>query len=63
MTLLPERSRMIVLPVANPRTAPHLLRLAQSLVDKDGHVLAVMVTLRGSEKQRTSIEEMQAVID
>ncbi len=63
MTLLPERSRTIVLPVANPRTAPHLLRLAQSLVDKDGHVLAVMVTLSGPEKQRTSIEEIQAIID
>lgn len=63
MAALPERFQTIVIPVANPHTAPNLLRLAGALVDEGGRVLAVMVTLSGSEKQRTSIEDMQEVID
>ncbi len=59
---LPSVAARVLVPVANPTTAEGLLRLALSLVDEGGRVIAVYVTLLNAEPRPGVQEKLEAVI-
>lgn len=60
----PEPTQRIVVPVSNPKTAPHLLNLATALVAPEhGRVIAVYVALENAEDEETPLEDIEAVIE
>ncbi len=61
--VLPAIAERILVPVANPATAENLLRLALSLVEPDGRVIAAYVTLHGAGPDPQPLQELQAIVD
>lgn len=60
---LPAIAERILVPVANPATAENLLRLALSLVEADGRVIAAFVTPHGVEPHPQPLQELQAIVE
>ncbi|MBN1678715.1 MAG: DUF389 domain-containing protein [Anaerolineae bacterium] len=59
----PTYARRVLVPVANPVTAPGLIRLAWKLSDPDqGSVLALFVTLSGAEVNETGFKAITRVV-
>lgn len=59
-----EHSRLVLVPVANPQTAPGLLHLAWSLADRaEGHVIALYVEQGDTERDDDAVEALTAVIE
>ena len=57
-------SQSILVPVANPKTARTLLRIALSMVDpEEGVIKAVNISLGDTEKQAESSEELTEIIE
>ncbi len=60
----PIRARRVLVPVANPETAPGLIRLAWKLAHpEDGRVLALFVTVSGREMDEAAFDTLLAVVD
>ena len=62
---VPDRARTIVVPIANPETAPALLALAASLADvEEGRVvaLAVVTDETSAEEQRDVLERLEDLV-
>ena len=59
---LPPVAERILVPISNPATAEGLLRLALSLVDEDGIVIAAYVTVHGSEPRPQSEERLKEIL-
>ncbi len=58
------QARRVLVPVANPATASGLLQMAWKLSDKNvGRILALFVTLSGSESNETQFESLTRVVD
>jgi uncharacterized hydrophobic protein (TIGR00271 family) len=54
----------VLVPVANPTTAPGLIRMAWKLADKErGRILALYVTLSGSEMNEDTFEALTRIVD
>ncbi len=60
---LPVIAESVVVPIANPATARGLLRLALSLVNDDGRVIAAYVTVHGSEPRPQAEERLREILD
>ncbi len=61
---LPLYAKRVLVPVANPATAPHLLRLASALADPDGgRVIALYVSVGNGEAQANTIERLSNVVE
>ena len=60
--VLPAVAQRILVPVANPATAEGLLRLALSLIDPHGKVIAAYVIPTGTEPRVDVIEKLEALI-
>lgn len=59
-----EHSRLVLVPVSNPETAPGLLHLAWNLADRrEGHVIALYVEQGDTERDDDAMQEMAAVIE
>ncbi|MBN1201173.1 MAG: DUF389 domain-containing protein [Anaerolineae bacterium] len=57
-------ARRVLVPVANPATAPGLIRLGWKLSQGEkGHVLALFVTVSSAELDEAAFEEITAVVD
>lgn len=62
---VPDYAHVVVVPIANPRTAPELLRLARAFVKRDGgRVIALAVILSDSEaeNERKRLDELEALV-
>ena len=58
----PEYARVVLVPVSNPATAPHLLELATTLVHpEEGRVIALIVSLGDAEAEAKSIETLEPI--
>jgi uncharacterized hydrophobic protein (TIGR00271 family) len=58
------QAQRVLVPVANPATAPGLIRMAWKLTDKKhGHILALYVTLSGSELDEDTFEVLTRVTE
>lgn len=58
-----EQPRVVLVPVANPRTAPTLLRLASELADpQEGKIIALTVSLGDVEAEAKSIEALEPIV-
>lgn len=63
-TASPENPHRIIVPVSNPATAPHLLKLATALIHPDeGKIIALYVALESVEDEGTPIEEIEPIIE
>lgn len=60
---LPGIAERILVPLANPATAEGLLRLALSLVDDGGKVIAAYVTVHGTEPRPQAQEKLETIIE
>ncbi|GAB4571691.1 MAG: hypothetical protein Kow0077_09080 [Anaerolineae bacterium] len=60
---LPPVAERVLVPIANPATAEGLLRLALSLVDDGGVVIAAYVSVHGSEPRPAAREQLEAIIE
>lgn len=63
---VPDYAHVVVVPIANPRTATELLRLAQAFARRDGgRVIALAVTLgdADTESNRARLEELEAIVE
>lgn len=60
----PKFAQTVMVPLANPKTAPHLLKLATSLEDPEtGRVIALTVSLGDSERESKAIEELEPIVE
>jgi uncharacterized hydrophobic protein (TIGR00271 family) len=58
------QAQRVLVPVANPATAPGLIRMAWKLADKEhGHILALFVTLSGMELDEDIFEALTHVME
>lgn len=58
------RARRVLVPVANPATAPGLIRMAWKLADPEhGRIYALFVTLMGAEPNEVAFEKLTRVVD
>ncbi|NPV66152.1 MAG: TIGR00341 family protein [Anaerolineae bacterium] len=60
---LPAIAERILVPVANPATAENLLRLALSLLETDGRVIAAFVMPHSVEPHPQPLQELQAIVE
>ena len=60
--VLPAVARRILVPVANPATAEALLRLALSLIDEHGQVIAAYVIPASTEPRTEVIDKLEGLI-
>ncbi len=60
---IPDHASTIVIPVANPDTAPQLLRFASALLEPDGRIVAVVVIVGDAEERQHSIESVKPIIE
>lgn len=59
-----EGARLVVVPVARPDTAQHMLEIATSLIDREeGQVVALMVALGDTEKASRTSDALTPVIE
>ncbi|MEL6151340.1 MAG: universal stress protein, partial [Chloroflexota bacterium] len=60
-------ARVVVVPIANPETAPELLELAKAVVERDGggRIIALAITLSDSdaESNRERLDELEALVE
>ena len=58
------QARRVLVPVANPATAPGLIRMAWKMADQEhGRIFALFVTVTGTEPNETAFEALTRVID
>jgi uncharacterized hydrophobic protein (TIGR00271 family) len=58
------QAQRVLVPVANPATAPGLIRMAWKLADKEhGRILALYVTLSGSELNEDTFEALTRIVE
>ncbi len=58
-----DQVRLIVVPVSNPTTAPHLLKLATTLIDQEkGRIVALFVVPENIEDESETIAEIEPII-
>ena len=58
------QAHRVLVPVANPATAPGLIRMAWKLADKEhGRILALYVTLSGSELNEDTFETLTRIVE
>jgi uncharacterized hydrophobic protein (TIGR00271 family) len=58
------QAQRVLVPVANPATAPGLIRMAWKLADKEhGRILALYVTLSGTELNEDAFEALTRIVD
>jgi uncharacterized hydrophobic protein (TIGR00271 family) len=58
------QAQRVLVPVANPATAPGLIRMAWKLADKEhGRILALYVTLSGSEMNEDAFEALTRIVE
>lgn len=58
------QTRRVLVPLANPATALGLIQMAHRLSDaQHGHILALFVTLSGSERNEEAFESISAIVD
>lgn len=59
-----DYAQVVIVPVANPATAHHLLRLGLALADPDeGRVIALVISLGDAEREATSIDKIEPICD
>lgn len=57
-------AKRVLVPVANPATAPALLRMAWQLTDpEEGRLYVLYVTLTGAETNKDALEAFTAIVD
>ncbi len=64
-TKVPDYAHVIIVPVANPETAPELLEIAKGIVSRDGgRIIALAITLGDSdaEENRERLDELQDIV-
>ncbi len=64
-TKVPDYAHVIIVPVANPETAPELLEVAKGIVSRDGgRIIALAITLSDSdaEENRERLDELQDIV-
>ncbi|MDX1448773.1 MAG: hypothetical protein R3246_06870, partial [Acidimicrobiia bacterium] len=64
-TPVPDHARTVLVPVANPDTAPSLLALAASLTDsEEGKVVALAVVTddTSAEERSDALEELEELV-
>lgn len=62
--LYPAYLHTVVVPIAKPATAPHMLELATALVDPDeGKVIALTVAEGEGEETSQRVEDLQPILD
>jgi uncharacterized hydrophobic protein (TIGR00271 family) len=62
---MPHYSHTVVVPVASPETAPHMLRLAATIVDRDeGRILALTVASNedNSEEVSQNLDDLEDIV-
>lgn len=60
----PVQAKRVLVPVANPATAPGLLRLGWKLAQKDaGKILALFVQVSSQDAAETTFESIEAVVN
>lgn len=61
---VPDSARTVLVPIANPQTAPDLLHLAAALAHpEEGRIIPLIVTLGDVEKSAEAYEELEAICD
>jgi uncharacterized hydrophobic protein (TIGR00271 family) len=63
---VPDSARTVLVPIANPDTAPSLLALAAALVDQsEGRIVALAVVTddTSAEERADALEELEALVD
>lgn len=63
---VPDYAHTVVVPIANPATAPELLKLARAFVQRDGgRLIALAVTLSDgdAELRRQRLDELRDIVD
>ncbi len=62
--VLPDYAKVVMVPLANPQTAPDLLRLAAEVVEPDnGRILALIVTMGDPDKETQAVDAMQPICE
>lgn len=62
---VPDYAHIVVVPIANPTTAPELIQLAEAFVRRDGgRVIALAITLSDSDAEgnRDRLEKLEAIV-
>ncbi|MEO0560857.1 MAG: TIGR00341 family protein [Chloroflexota bacterium] len=62
---VPDYAHTVIVPIANPKTAPQLLRLAEAFVRRDGgRVIALAVTLSDSDAEvnRDRLDQLEKIV-
>ena len=63
---VPDYAHVIVVPIANPETAPELLELAKGIVSRDGgRIIALAITLSDSdaEENREQLDMLNTIVN
>lgn len=61
---LPEYARLVLVPLANPATAPALLELASALIEpEEGRILALVVSTGSAEEQTATLDKLKPIIE
>lgn len=61
---LPEYARLVLVPLANPATAPALLELASALIEpEEGRILALVVSTGSAEEQAATLDKLKPIIE
>ena len=61
---IPDYAHVVLVPVANPATAKHLIKLGLALAHPEkGRVIVLLVSLGETEKEAQSIEEIEPICD
>ncbi len=59
-----DYAQVVIVPVANPATAQHLLRLGLALAEPEkGRVIALVISLGDAEREATSIDQIEPICD
>lgn len=60
---IPDYARVVVVPIANPKTAPDLLMLAASLAHPDeGRIIALIVSTESLESEAEALEQLKEIV-
>lgn len=62
--MLPHYARTVIVPIAKPETAPHMLELAVWLLDPEvGKLYALTVSVGSDESMSETLETLQPIVD
>ncbi len=63
---VPDYAHIVVVPIANPTTAPELIKLAEAFVRRDGgRVIALAITISDSDAEvnRDRLDKLEAIVE